>query len=71
MIKFLDTVSGIYLAGMAGWLMFCVLGEVLTGGLRLHARAATETMDPFAAASLFVWLVCAIYSGVRQVRAAA
>lgn len=70
MTKLLDLVTGAYLAVMSAALMFTLLGQALTGGMRLEARTAAETMSPTSAALFFVWLACGIYSGFRQVRAA-
>lgn len=42
-------------------LAFAALGEALTGGLRLHARAVEESMDPTNAASMVIWLFCVVY----------
>jgi len=49
--------SGIF----AGALLFTAIGQALTGGMRLEARAADQPISAFSATTLVLFLVCVVF----------
>lgn len=55
-----------FFAGMTSvFMIFIMLGEALTGGVRLEARPVAEVVSPFHAAMLLLWLVAVLAVSIR------
>lgn len=67
--NFFKIACRIYSGIMAGVLLVFLLGEAVTGGIRIKGGAA-HAMDPLDASTLLLWLVAIIVTAATKSEAA-
>ena len=64
MRKFLDFAASVYVGLGSAALLFQALAQALTGGMRVNSGPGP--VEPLTAATIVVWLACALYLALRE-----
>lgn len=66
MRRFIEYMAATWTAFGAAFMLLDVLGQALTGGVRIEAREEPEMLVAWQAVFLLVWLVAATYTGAKS-----